>query len=97
MKLLVAARPKTATSLASANVLTDLACGGRTNAPPGISIDVYEQPGSDQRPHRPAGQQWLSAACPGVVLLYLFLPGRVALWVAVGIPTLSFAALGYSG
>jgi len=27
-------------------------------------------------------------------LLYLFLPGRVALWVAVGIPTAFLAALG---
>lgn len=88
-------RAENGDSLASANVLTDWLAEVEPTLPPGISIDVYEQ--AWQLINDRIGllvSNGVSGLVLVLLLLYLFLPGRVALWVAVGIPTAFLAALG---
>lgn len=88
-------RAENGDSLASANILTDWLAEVEPTLPPGISIDVYDQ--AWQLINDRIGllvSNGVSGLVLVLLLLYLFLPGRVALWVAVGIPTAFLAALG---
>lgn len=87
-------RAEDGNSLTAAKILNNWLDEVRPTLPPGLSIRVYDE-------------AWqlindrisllVSNGVSGLVLvlllLYLFLPGRVALWVAVGIPTAFLAAL----
>ncbi|WP_328189726.1 efflux RND transporter permease subunit [Marinobacter sp. OP 3.4] len=67
----------------------------RPTLPPTVELDVYDETWSliDQRISLLISNG-LGGLLLVLVLLYLFLPGRVAFWVAVGIPTAFLAALG---
>ncbi|PKM28887.1 MAG: acriflavin resistance protein [Gammaproteobacteria bacterium HGW-Gammaproteobacteria-11] len=82
-------------SLASARLLNDWLAEVEPALPPGLKIHIYDQ--AWQLINDRIGLL-VSNGIGGLVLvlllLYLFLPGRVALWVAVGIPTAFLAALG---
>lgn len=67
----------------------------RPTVPPTVKLDVYDETWSliDQRISLLINNG-LGGLLLVLVLLYLFLPGRVAFWVAVGIPTAFLAALG---
>lgn len=82
-------------SLASAEILSDWLEEVEPTLPPGISINVYDQ--AWQLINDRIGllvNNGVGGLVLVLLLLYLFLPGRVALWVAVGIPTAFLAALG---
>ncbi|SFR62472.1 Multidrug efflux pump subunit AcrB [Marinobacter daqiaonensis] len=82
-------------SLRAAEVLQDWLDETRPGLPPTVELEVYDETWEliDQRI-----SLLISNGLGGLVLvlllLYLFLPGRVAFWVAVGIPTAFLAALG---
>ena len=82
-------------SLESAKILNDWLEEIRPTLPPQLKIHVYDQAWQliDDR-IRLLVNNGLSGLVLVLILLYLFLPARVALWVAVGIPTAFLAALG---
>lgn len=82
-------------SLESAKILNDWLEDIRPTLPPQLNIHVYDQAWQliDDR-IRLLVNNGLSGLVLVLILLYLFLPARVALWVAVGIPTAFLAALG---
>lgn len=88
-------RAESGHSLKAARIFDDWLKATRPLLPPSLKLEVYDQ-------------QWelirdrinllLSNGLSGLLLvlaiLYLFLPGRVAFWVGVGIPTAFLATLG---
>jgi multidrug efflux pump subunit AcrB len=92
---LVLQRAEDGDSLASAQILNDWLDEIEPTLPPGMSINVYDQ--AWQLINDRIGllvSNGIGGLALVLLLLYLFLPGRVALWVAVGIPTAFLAALG---
>ena len=81
-------------SLESAQILNDWLQEVRPTLPPQLNIHVYDQAWQliDDR-IRLLVNNGLSGLVLVLILLYLFLPARVALWVAVGIPTAFMAAM----
>jgi len=82
-------------SLAAARVLEDWLADTRPTLLPTVRLEVYDETWQllDERITLLL-KNGLSGLVLVVCLLYLFLPVRVALWVAVGIPTAFLAALG---
>jgi len=92
---LVLQRAEDGDSLKSAQILNDWLEEIEPTLPPGVSISVYDQ--AWQLINDRIGllvSNGIGGLALVLLLLYLFLPGRVALWVAVGIPTAFLAALG---
>lgn len=92
---LVLQRAEDGDSLRSAQILNDWLEEVEPTLPPGVSISVYDQ--AWQLINDRIGllvSNGIGGLALVLLLLYLFLPGRVALWVAVGIPTAFLAALG---
>ncbi|MBL4835408.1 MAG: efflux RND transporter permease subunit [Pseudomonas sp.] len=92
---LVLQRAEDGDSLQSAQILSDWLEEVEPTLPPGVSISVYDQ--AWQLINDRIGllvSNGIGGLALVLLLLYLFLPGRVALWVAVGIPTAFLAALG---
>ena len=81
-------------SLESAKILNDWLEDIRPTLPPQLQIHAYDQAWQliDDR-IRLLVNNGLSGLILVLILLYLFLPARVALWVAVGIPTAFLAAM----
>ncbi|HDZ55631.1 MAG TPA: efflux RND transporter permease subunit [Pseudomonas xinjiangensis] len=91
---MVLQRAEDGDSLTSAAVLNTWLDEVDATLPPGLEIHVYDQ--AWQLINDRIGllvSNGLSGLILVLLLLYLFLPGRVALWVAVGIPTAFLAAL----
>jgi multidrug efflux pump subunit AcrB len=87
-------RAENGNSLVAARVLEDWLRDTRPVLPPSVRLEVYDETWQllDDRISLLL-KNGLSGLVLVVCLLYLFLPGRVALWVAVGIPTAFLAAL----
>jgi len=87
-------RAEDGNSLAAANALEDWLKDTRPALPPSVDIEVYDQTWQliEERISLLVNNG-LGGLVLVVCLLYLFLPGRVAAWVAVGIPTAFMAAL----
>ena len=88
-------RNENASSLESAEILTRWLDDNRGRWPPGIQVTVYDQAWLLIKERI---QLLLKNGAGGLVLvvliLFLFLNGRVAFWVAVGIPVSFMATLG---
>ena len=82
-------------SLAAARLLQDWLADTEPTLPPSVHLAVYDETWQllDDR-IKLLLKNGLGGLVLVLVLLYLFLPGRVAFWVAVGIPTAFLAALG---
>src|SRR5690554_1777141 len=88
-------RAENGNSLAAAKVLEQWLEDTRATMPPSIQLEVYDETWQLLNDRISLlTNNGLSGLILVVCLLYLFLPGRVALWVAVGIPTAFLAALG---
>lgn len=87
-------RAEDGNSLDAARVLEQWLADTRPTLPPSVTIEAYDESWQliDDRISLLVGNG-LGGLLLVMVLLYLFLPGRVAFWVAVGIPTAFLAAL----
>ena len=87
-------RAENGNSLAAASVLEGWLADTRPVLPPSVKIEVYDETWQllDDRISLLV-ENGLGGLVLVICLLYLFLPGRVAFWVAVGIPTAFLAAL----
>jgi multidrug efflux pump subunit AcrB len=87
-------RSENGNSLAAAKVLETWLADTRPVLPPTVELEVYDETWQllDDRISLLV-KNGLGGLVLVVCLLYLFLPGRVALWVAVGIPTAFLAAM----
>lgn len=87
-------RAENGNSLAAAQVLERWLADTRPVLPPSVHIEVYDETWQllDDRISLLV-KNGLGGLVLVICLLYLFLPGRVAFWVAVGIPTAFLAAL----
>lgn len=87
-------RAENGNSLAAAKVLENWLADTRPVLPPNLRLEVYDETWQllNERISLLVNNG-LGGLVLVVCLLYLFLPGRVALWVAVGIPTAFLAAL----
>ncbi|MGB8713016.1 MAG: efflux RND transporter permease subunit, partial [Onishia taeanensis] len=87
-------RAEDGNSLDAARVLEEWLADTRPTLPPSVTIEAYDESWQliDDRISLLVGNG-LGGLLLVMVLLYLFLPGRVAFWVAVGIPTAFLAAL----
>ncbi|WP_323750156.1 efflux RND transporter permease subunit [Marinobacter sp.] len=87
-------RAENGDSLAAAEVLEGWLEETRPGLPPTIKLDVYDETWQllEDRISLLVNNG-LGGLVVVITLLYLFLPGRVAAWVAVGIPTAFMAAL----
>ncbi|MGK0673431.1 MAG: efflux RND transporter permease subunit [Halothiobacillaceae bacterium] len=87
-------RAESGHSLKAARILEDWLKATRPTLPPSIKLEVYDQ---QWELIRDRIQLLISNGLSGLLLviaiLYLFLPGRVAFWVGVGIPTAFLATL----
>ncbi len=82
-------------SLRSARAFEDWLAHTRPTLPPSIRLDVYDQQWELIRDRiQLLVSNGLSGLLLVIAILYLFLPGRVAFWVGVGIPTAFLATLG---
>ncbi|QTF91794.1 efflux RND transporter permease subunit [Halomonas sp. BM-2019] len=92
---LVLQRAEAGNSLAAARVLDDWLTEVRPTLPPSVELEVYDESWQliDERISLLL-VNGASGLLLVVILLYFFLPARVALWVAIGIPTAFMAALG---
>ncbi|MBJ6136165.1 efflux RND transporter permease subunit [Marinobacter litoralis] len=81
-------------SLAAAAVLENWLADTRPALPPSIQLEVYDETWQllEDRISLLVSNA-LSGLIVVITLLYLFLPGRVAAWVAIGIPTAFLAAM----
>jgi len=87
-------RAETGHSLRAARVLEEWLAATRPTLPPSVAVTVFDQ--QWQLVHERIDlllHNGLQGFLLVLLLLYLFLPGRVALWVAMGIPTAYLAAL----
>ncbi|WP_100639033.1 efflux RND transporter permease subunit [Marinobacter salexigens] len=88
-------RSENGNSLEAAKVLEQWLEDTQATLPPSIQLEVYDETWQLLNDRISLlTSNGLSGLILVVCLLYLFLPGRVALWVAVGIPTAFLAALG---
>jgi len=88
-------RAENVNSLAAAKVLEKWLVDTRATLPPTVHLEVYDETWQLLNDRISLlTSNGLSGLLLVVCLLYLFLPGRVAFWVAVGIPTAFLAALG---
>jgi len=87
-------RSENGDSLEAADALQQWLADTRATLPPNLQLEVYDETWQllDDRISL-LTSNGLTGLVLVVLLLYLFLPGRVALWVAVGIPTAFLAAL----
>lgn len=87
-------RAENGNSLAAAEILEVWLADTRPVLPPTIELEVYDETWQllDDRISLLVSNG-LGGLVLVVCLLYLFLPGRVAVWVAVGIPTAFLAAM----
>ena len=87
-------RAETEDAIRVADNLNNWIAGARAELPPNISIDVYDEVWRtvDERINLMASNAF-SGLLLVLVVLYIFLNGRVAAWVAAGIPVSIFAAL----
>ncbi|MBE0490018.1 MAG: efflux RND transporter permease subunit, partial [Halomonas sp.] len=92
---LVLQRAETGNSLAAARVLEAWLEETRPTLPESVELEVYDESWQliDDRISLLL-VNGASGLLLVVILLYFFLPARVALWVAIGIPTAFMAALG---
>jgi len=92
---LILQRAEAGNSLAAARVLAGWVEETRPTLPPGVEMEVYDESWQliDDRISLLL-VNGASGLLLVVILLYFFLPARVALWVAIGIPTAFMAALG---
>ncbi|PSF13340.1 acriflavin resistance protein [Marinobacter fuscus] len=88
-------RAENGNSLAAAKVLENWLAEVRPGLPPSVELKVYDETWQliEDRISLLVNNG-LGGLLLVVGLLYLFLPGRVAAWVAIGIPTAFLAALG---
>lgn len=88
-------RAENGNSLAAAKVLERWLDDTQATLPPSLQLEVYDETWQLLNDRISLlTSNGLSGLLLVVCLLYLFLPGRVAFWVAVGIPTAFLAALG---
>ena len=87
-------RAENGNSLAAAKVLEGWLADTRPTLPPTMELEVYDETWQllEDRISLLVNNG-LGGLVLVVALLYLFLPGRVAAWVAIGIPTAFMAAL----
>lgn len=87
-------RAEDGNSLEAAGVLEDWLADTRPVLPPSVELEVYDETWQllDDRISLLI-KNGMGGLVLVIILLYLFLPGRVALWVAIGIPTAFLAAL----
>ncbi|HCA11724.1 MAG TPA: acriflavin resistance protein, partial [Marinobacter adhaerens] len=87
-------RSENGNSLEAAKVLENWLTDTRPVLPPTVELEVYDETWQllDDRISLLV-KNGLGGLVLVICLLYLFLPGRVALWVAVGIPTAFLAAM----
>ena len=87
-------RAETGNSLKSARILADWLEEVRPGLPPDMGLHIYDEAWQliNDRISLLVNNG-ITGLLLVVLLLYLFLPGRVALWVAIGIPTAFMAAL----
>lgn len=87
-------RAEDGNSLEAAGVLEEWLADTRPVLPPSVELEVYDETWQllDDRISLLI-KNGMGGLVLVVILLYLFLPGRVALWVAIGIPTAFLAAL----
>lgn len=87
-------RSENGNSLEAAEVLENWLADTRAVLPPTLQLEVYDETWQllDDRISLLV-KNGLGGLVLVVLLLYLFLPGRVAMWVAIGIPTAFLAAL----
>ncbi|PXX92468.1 acriflavin resistance protein [Marinobacter vulgaris] len=87
-------RAEDGNSLDAAGVLEAWLADTRPVLPPSVELEVYDETWQllDDRISLLI-KNGLGGLVLVMILLYLFLPGRVALWVAIGIPTAFLAAL----
>jgi multidrug efflux pump subunit AcrB len=87
-------RAEDGNSLEAAGVLENWLADTRPVLPPSVELEVYDETWQllDDRISLLI-KNGMGGLVLVIILLYLFLPGRVALWVAVGIPTAFLAAL----
>ncbi|MDX1457480.1 MAG: efflux RND transporter permease subunit [Marinobacter sp.] len=87
-------RAEDGNSLEAAGVLEDWLAETRPVLPPSVELEVYDETWQllDDRISLLI-KNGMGGLVLVIILLYLFLPGRVALWVAIGIPTAFLAAL----
>ncbi|MDM7323231.1 MAG: efflux RND transporter permease subunit [Gammaproteobacteria bacterium] len=87
-------RAESGHSLKAARILDEWLKATRPRLPPSIQIEVYDQQWELIRDRiNLLLSNGLSGLLLVLIILYLFLPGRVAFWVAVGIPTAFLATL----
>jgi multidrug efflux pump subunit AcrB len=87
-------RAETGHSLKAARILEDWLEATRPTLPPSIELSVYDQQWELIRDRiQLLVSNGLSGLLLVIAILYLFLPGRVAFWVGVGIPTAFLATL----
>lgn len=88
-------RSENGNSLVSAGILNDWLQEVRPTLPEGLQLHVYDESWQLIRDRiNLLIDNGLSGLVLVLLLLYLFLPARVALWVAIGIPTAFMGALG---
>ncbi|MGB9670737.1 MAG: efflux RND transporter permease subunit, partial [Halothiobacillaceae bacterium] len=88
-------RAESGHSLKAARIFDDWLQATRPLLPPSLKLEVYDQQWELIRDRiNLLLSNGLSGLLLVVAILYLFLPGRVALWVGVGIPTAFLATLG---
>lgn len=87
-------RAEDGNSLDAADVLEAWLADTRPVLPPSVELEVYDETWQllDDRISLLI-KNGMGGLVLVIILLYLFLPGRVALWVAIGIPTAFLAAL----
>ncbi|MFN2361904.1 MAG: efflux RND transporter permease subunit [Marinobacter sp.] len=87
-------RAEDGNSLDAAGVLEGWLADTRPVLPPSVELEVYDETWQllDDRISLLI-KNGMGGLVLVIILLYLFLPGRVALWVAIGIPTAFLAAL----
>lgn len=91
---MVVNRSEAEDALLIAEKLNGWIAGARTELPPNVQLNVYNEVWRtvDERINLMASNAF-SGLLLVLVVLYVFLNGRVAIWVAIGIPVSIFAAL----
>lgn len=87
-------RAESGHSLKAARIFEDWLTATRPTLPPSIKLEVYDQQWELIRDRiQLLINNGLSGLLLVIAILYLFLPGRVAFWVGIGIPTAFLATL----
>jgi multidrug efflux pump subunit AcrB len=88
-------RAESGHSLKAARIFEEWLSATRPTLPPSLKLEVYDQQWELIRDRiNLLLSNGLSGLLLVLVILYLFLPGRVAFWVGAGIPTAFLATLG---